>query len=262
MLAETLRSCRGCLLPHIYVHLNVSDLSPSDTFSLRLVKKHISRIFPGELLLLIPAAPVSLQSNEPLITPVCNGFLWSACYHQHKLTERTSPASRVQWMHLSTTHWWACNFPIERFQSSCWVVGSEAVHVWSFWRLWARGARRFVFWKGWWDGGRQGVLLVWQLARNSGDHQLLTTYHCLSHRPRHTHWHTKYKFIAKHLSRSAKLFSNFICIFQIVKFKVPHCGGRTVLLAKIIGIQRHHNLDLGGKHIREYSGERQAERKD
>ena len=27
-------------------------------------------------------------------------------------------------------------------------------------------------------------------------------------------------------------------------------------LAKIIGIQRHHNLDLGGKHIREYSRER------
>ena len=131
------------------------------------------------------------------------------------------------------------------------------VHVW---RLRARGARRFLFWKGWWDGGRQGVLLVWQLARNSGNHQLLSSYHCLSHR--HRHWHTKYKFIAKHLSRSAKLFSNFICIFQIVKFKVPHCGGRTVLLAKIIGIQRHHNLDLGGKHIREYSGERQAERKD
>ena len=31
-------------------------------------------------------------------------------------------------------------------------------------------------------------------------------------------------------------------------------------LAKIIGIQRHHNLDLGGKHIREYSGERERER--
>ena len=31
-------------------------------------------------------------------------------------------------------------------------------------------------------------------------------------------------------------------------------------LAKIIGIQRHHNLDLGGKHIREYSRERERER--
>ena len=49
VLSETLKSCRGCLFPDVYVHLNVLDLSPSNTFSLRIVNKNISRIFPGEV---------------------------------------------------------------------------------------------------------------------------------------------------------------------------------------------------------------------
>ena len=68
MLAETVKSCRGRLFPDVYVHLNVLDLSPSNTFSLRIVNKNISRIFSGEIALLI-LSPVSVsvsRTNEQL----------------------------------------------------------------------------------------------------------------------------------------------------------------------------------------------------
>ena len=74
MLAETVKSCRGRLFPDVYVHLNVLDLSPSNTFSLRIVNKNISRIFLGELRLVL-VIPVSLQA---LITLAGNVFLWLA----------------------------------------------------------------------------------------------------------------------------------------------------------------------------------------
>ena len=47
--------------------------------------------------------------------------------------------------------------------------------------------------------------------------------------------------------------------FESLKFSTEEDGLDWPKAARKIGIQRHHNLDLGGKHIREYSKERERE---